>query len=170
MLAIEHHARNYYFLLLDRVDPPVFLYLPPTLVKVDVVPFLLRTTLAVDVLHIVFLVAITALLKMVGLEGFEPSAYLTCRIYSPVPIRRLSSNPINWYSWRDSNPQHLEPKSSVSASWTTGAWWIPEESNPDLSLFRRARTPATPEIHINLVEKTGNAPAQPGLQDQVLSL
>ena len=28
---------------------------------------------------------------------------------------------LNWYSWRDSNPQHLEPKSSVSSSWTTGA-------------------------------------------------
>jgi hypothetical protein len=31
---------------------------------------------------------------MVGKEGFEPSAFLMCRIYSPVPVRRPSSFPV----------------------------------------------------------------------------
>ena len=31
---------------------------------------------------------------MVGVVGFEPTPFLMCRIYSPVPVRHPSSTPI----------------------------------------------------------------------------
>ena len=94
------------------------------------------------------------------------------RIYSPEQNTPYLQHTRNWYSRRDSNSHCIGPKPiasavglrehddsvaakgipvlepSISSTYHPyGTWWIPEESNPDLSLFRRARTPATPEIH-----------------------
>ena len=41
--------------------------------------------------------------------------------FIPSSIRRLLP-PFTWYTIRDSNPEHLDPKSSVSANWTNGAY------------------------------------------------
>lgn len=34
---------------------------------------------------------------MVGEVGFEPTVYLMCRIYSPVPLRRRSRSPLKLF-------------------------------------------------------------------------
>lgn len=70
------------------------------------------------------------------------------QIYSLLRLSNCAAIPLFWYPWGDLNSQALASKASRFAICVHGQiWWIPEESNPDLSLFRRARTPATPEIH-----------------------
>ena len=75
---------------------------------------------------------------------------------APLQLRR---DPINLVRVEGLEPPRhttTDSKSAAAANYAIPAlnWWIPEESNPDLSLFRRARTPATPEIHVKLIRRT----------------
>lgn len=50
-----------------------------------------------------------------------PDRIRTCKISGLSGTRLPVTSQAPKYPWRDSNSQHLDPKSSVSASWTTGA-------------------------------------------------
>lgn len=74
------------------------------------------------------------------------------QIYSLPRLSNCAAIPLNLVRVEGLEPPRhttTDSKSAAAANYAIPAlnWWIPEESNPDLSLFRRARQPCTPEIH-----------------------